>query len=76
MKRRLSARETREFFAYCAINPIDDQSNFHFPIAQLEATLRNVNRGNNTEASTFRDCLLFNRGGDEGDLESDLINKF
>jgi hypothetical protein len=73
MKRRLSARETREFFAYVAINPIDFQSNFHFPIAQLEATLRNVN-GANPQAS-FKDCLLFNRK-DGDDLESQLINKF
>ena len=71
MKRRLSSRETREFFAYCATNPIDDQSNFHFPIAQLEATLRNVN-GAEPQAS-FKDCLLFNRD-DGSDLESDLIN--
>ena len=73
MKRRLSSRETREFFAYCAANPIDDQSNFHLPIAQLEATLRNVNRSENAETVSFRDCLLFNRDED-GDLESDLIN--
>jgi len=71
MKRRLSSRETREFFAYCATNPIDDQSNFHLPIAQLEATLRNVN-GSEPQVS-FKDCLLFNRDAG-GDLESDLIN--
>lgn len=73
MKRRLSARETREFFAYVAINPIDFQSNFHFPIAALEATLRNVNGAQ--PQKSFKDCLLFNRS-EEGDLESDLINKF
>jgi hypothetical protein len=69
----LSARETREFSAYCAINPLGWQANFHYPIAQLESTLRNVNRTENSEPVSFRDCLLFNRDED-GDLESDLIN--
>ena len=68
----MSSRETREFFAYCATNPIDDQSNFHFPIAQLEATLRNVNRGEHGEIVSFKDCLLFK--DEDSDLESDLIN--
>lgn len=52
-------REEREFLAYCSTNPIDDQSNYHLPIAHMHATLFNINRGKNSKAKGLGDFMLF-----------------
>jgi hypothetical protein len=39
--------------------PLDDQSNHHYPVAALEATLINVNRAPNTPSASMSDRLLF-----------------
>jgi hypothetical protein len=38
-------------------NPIDDQTNHHYPIAQLSALLYNINRGN-SRAKKMTDFLV------------------
>ena len=72
MKRRLSARETIELFAYCERYPIDDESNFHFPVAQLEATMINLQRAQGSQPVSLFDRLIF--GKPEVDIEEQLAN--
>lgn len=69
----MSAEQFDRWAAYNRIRPINDQANHHFPIAQLEATLININRGQNTRAVSFKDRLLFGR--EEPDIEDVLASE-
>lgn len=55
----MSAEEFDEWCLYHQQFPLDDQSNFHYPIAQLEATLININRAQSTPPVSFQDRLMF-----------------
>lgn len=68
----MSAEQFDRWCDYHRICPLDDQSNHHWPIAQLEATLININRSEQAKAVTFRDRLLFGRN-DDTDLEQDIL---
>jgi hypothetical protein len=69
----LTGREVAEMFAYCERNPIDDQSNFHLPLANFQALFANANRAPGTKAMNLRDFLLF-REREEPDIEDELLN--
>ncbi len=72
-KAKLSAREAAEFFAFCTHNPIDDQSNFHYPIAALHANFINMKQDQSAPKRKLREFLLF-RDPEETDLEDDILN--
>jgi hypothetical protein len=66
-------REVAEMFAYCERNPIDDQSNFHLPLASLHASFYNANRGQGSKEAKLRDFMLFLEHDENGDVEADLL---
>jgi len=66
-------REVAEMFAYCERSPIDDQSNFHFPLASFQASFINANRAQGSKPVGFRDVLLFGERGKEEDIEAELL---
>lgn len=74
-KAMFTSREVAEMFAYCERNPIDDQSNFHLPLASLQASFHNANRGDGSKEAKLRDFLLFRERDEEdgGDIEADLL---
>lgn len=68
-KRMMTAREARDFAAYCERYPIDDESNYHVPTANLHATVANMTGG---QGKTLADYLVFKPRGD-GDIEEQLL---
>jgi hypothetical protein len=69
LKRKLTKRDVAELAYYLSKNPVDDQSNFHMPIASLYALMFNLNRGETTPPITLQDALLFREKEDENDVE-------
>lgn len=69
-----TSREVAEMFAYCERNPIDDQSNFHLPIAGFQALYVNANRAQGAKEVSLRDFLLFREKKEEDDIEADLLS--
>ena len=57
----MPAEEFDDWCIYHRHFPLDDQSNFHYPIAQLEATLININRAQGAPAVTLFDRLIFKK---------------
>jgi len=57
----LSRREQMEFAAYVRRYPIDDESNFHVPAAQLAAIYVNAHRDKAVQLDPYRvdDFLIF-----------------
>ncbi len=70
----LSARQVAEFFEYVRRNPIDDQSNFHYPMAALHATLVNLKQDPTAPKRKMREFLLFRDPEQDDDIESDILN--
>jgi hypothetical protein len=73
-KAYFTGREVAEMFAYCERNPIDDQSNFHLPIAGFQALYVNANRAQGSKEVSLRDFLLFRERSEENDIENDLLS--
>ena len=72
-KRVMTEKEFRRWAQFMSQEPMDDQSNFHYPLAALRADFINANRASNSEPVKISDCLLFaNR--DEPDVEDQLLN--
>ena len=67
LKEMISAEEFDEWCLYHQHYPLDDQSNHHYPVAQLEATLINLNRAQGVESVSLFDRLIF--GKKEQDIE-------
>jgi hypothetical protein len=44
---------------------VDDESNFHVPIAGLHSLIYNVNRGPNASPLKREDCMAFKPRGEE-----------
>jgi hypothetical protein len=70
----LTGREVAELFAYVERNPIDDQSNFHLPLASFQALFANANRAQNTKPANMRDFLFFRDRDPEADIEDELLS--
>lgn len=72
----LTANEVRDFILYCSENPIDDQSNHHFPIAQLGALTANINRAKDAKPYLPSDFMLGGGESEEAsdDLEGQILN--
>ena len=70
----LTSREVAELFAYVERNPIDDQSNFHYPLASFQALFANANRGEGMKPARLPDFLLFREPDPESDIEDELLN--
>ena len=69
-KRILTSTEAREFAAYCARYPIDDESNSHVPIASLQSQVAGMMGGK----AKLSDYLVF-RPREEVPLDSQLVSK-
>jgi hypothetical protein len=72
-KQMLTAREAEDFKRYCARYPIDDESNFHAPMAQLTAMYANVNRASGSKPATIPEFLLFREQEPEADIDEQLL---
>ncbi len=59
----MSGREIAELRYYLKHHPIDDQANFHVPIASLQATVQNLMGGK----AKMIDNLLYREREDEAD---------
>lgn len=60
LKEMLSAEEFDRWVEYDRIRPLDDQSNFHVPIAGLHALLFNINRDPRKQRELKREqCMAF-----------------
>jgi hypothetical protein len=59
LEETLPAEVFDRYVAYNKLRPFDDQSNFHFPVANLTALTFNMNRSKNTPAKPFTEFLLF-----------------
>lgn len=55
----MTAREFEQWILFHNETPIDDQSNHHWPIAQLTAHVVNANRGKDSPTPKVSDFLLF-----------------
>lgn len=64
LKRVMPAQEFEQWALYHAESPIDDQSNFHWPLAQLTAYFAAANRGKDQAAKPMSDFLLFKQKPD------------
>lgn len=74
LKRVMPADELRNWKLFHAECPLDDQSNYHLPIAYLQSTLFNVNRGQYVPARSLNDFRLFRARteDEEGEEDSDI----
>lgn len=69
----LSRREQMEFLAYVKRFPIDDESNFHVPSAQLAQIYVNAHRKNPETSDPFRlDEFLVFMPDPVAEIEDDL----
>ena len=68
----ISAEEFDKWCVYHRHYPLDDQSNHHYPIAQLEATLMNINRSEHGKEWNLFESLIFKRPDTDSDIESQL----
>lgn len=60
---------------YVSDNPIDDQSNFHVPLAQLTALHANINRTKNAKPFKLTDFMLFRKQEEQvSDIEQQLLS--
>jgi len=55
----LTAREMLEFRCYAERYPIDDESNYHVPLAQLCAMFYSANRGEGAPPRELLDFVVF-----------------
>jgi hypothetical protein len=67
----LTSREARELMAYNARNPFDDQSNFHLPLAALQAQVAALAGAQPKPLSNY---LLFRAQDFESDIDRELIS--
>jgi hypothetical protein len=67
----MSAEQFDRWCDYHRIIPLDDQSNHHWPLAQLDATMLNINRPQGAPAVKAESRLLFGRTA-ETDIEDQL----
>lgn len=61
----ISADEFDDWCEYHKVYPIDDQSNFHVPVASLHASFINANRADNSQPVGLADCLVFRNQKDQ-----------
>jgi hypothetical protein len=74
LKTHMSNREFRFWRRYISQHPIDDQSNFHAPQAQLAALFVNSRRKEGTAARRLSDFLLFRPAEEEeDDIDAQLM---
>ncbi len=68
----MSEQEFRTWQLFHEECPLDDQSNHHLPISQLNATLFNVNRDPKKTDAVGRDHYLIFKKRSEEDAEADI----
>jgi hypothetical protein len=77
LKRIMPMQEFEQWVLFHAESPIDDQSNHHWPIAQLTAYFAAANRGKDQSARPTSDFLLFRKkpepSDDDGVSMQDLM---
>lgn len=61
LKRVMPQTEFEQWVYFHGEFPIDDQSNHHWPLAQLTAYVAAANRGKNDKPKGIADFLLFRR---------------
>lgn len=61
LKRIMPAQEFEQWILFNAESPIDDQSNHHWPIAQLTAYFAAANRGKDQRPKPISEFLLFRK---------------
>jgi hypothetical protein len=68
----LTCSEAREFGEFCARFPIDDESNFQLPMAQMLKVYSNAHRDQTQPRARITDFMPFHPKGNNDDVEDML----